>query len=86
MHDGWIRQDHDPTTLVGKLIGRHEGSSIALRALIVLLEDKGILAEHELDDAVAGFLRARGREYLVEQWGETLGSSLYDGLTASDQD
>jgi hypothetical protein len=86
MHDGWNPREPDLTTLLGKLIGRHEGSSIALHVLLTLLEDKGILMAAELDEALAGFLRERGQEYLVEQWGETLGNSLYDGLTRPDLD
>jgi hypothetical protein len=86
MHDGRIPPEPDLTTLLGKLIGRHEGSNIALRVLVALLEEKGFLAAGELDDALASFLRERGQEYLVEQWGEALGNGLYDGLTQPDMD
>jgi hypothetical protein len=86
MHDGWIPEEHDLSTLVGKLIGRHEGTSISLEVLVALLEDKGILEPNEVERAVAGFLRTRGREYMVEQWGEPLGNGMYEGLTGPDGD
>ncbi len=72
------------TELLGKLVGRLEENSIALHMLVAVLEEKGVLASGELDEVVAGFLRERGREYLVEQWGSDLGEGLYEGLSLKD--
>jgi hypothetical protein len=72
------------TELLGKMVGRLEENSIALHVLIALLEDKGVLAAGELDNAVATFLRERGHEYFVEAWGQDLGEGLYEGLTLRD--
>jgi hypothetical protein len=72
------------TDLLGKLVGRLEESSISVHVLAALLEEKGLLTAGELDDAVNGFLRERGQEYLIEQWGRELGGGLYEGLALKD--
>jgi hypothetical protein len=77
-------QAEEVTELLGKLVGRLEENSIALHILIALLEEKGALAPGEVDEAVTGFLRERGREYFVEAWGQALGEGLYEGLSLSE--
>jgi hypothetical protein len=71
------------TDLLGKLVGRHEGDSILLHVLIALLEDKGVLAPGEVDAAAGRFLRERGHEHFVEQWGHELGGGMYEGMALS---
>ena len=86
MQNGWIPEDHDLAALVGKLIGRYENTNISLEVLVAMLEEKGILEPDEVEQAVDEFLRERGREHLVDQWGHELGHGLHEGLTEPDGD
>jgi hypothetical protein len=72
------------TELLGTLVGRLEQNTIALNVLVALLEEKGILAPGELDQAVSTFLSEHGREHFVETWGRELGEGLYEGLALKD--
>ncbi|GAC1451701.1 MAG: hypothetical protein PVSMB4_11750 [Ktedonobacterales bacterium] len=83
MNTDTIPNVEEITDLLGKLVGRHEGDSILLHILIALLEDKGVLAPGEVDAAVGRFLRERGHEHFVEQWGDDLGGGMYEGMALS---